>query len=35
MDISKSIYEGVVEPSYKTKYTKAEANCDGISKKII
>ena len=31
MEITESIYEGVVEPSYK-KHTRADANCDGHSK---
>ena len=31
MEIAVSIYEGVVEPSYK-KYTRVDANCAGHSR---
>ena len=34
MEISKSIYEGVVESSYQKKTTWADATCFGISSKI-
>ena len=34
MEISESIYEGVLEPSYK-KLTWADANCDSHSRQNI
>ena len=34
MEIQESIYEGIMEPSHK-KPTRADANCAGLSRKMI